>query len=56
MLKGLQASAIAATIDREFRIEGETHGQESSVRGCQLSEVGYAPPPSSRKVKVPGDS
>jgi hypothetical protein len=36
MLKGLQAPAIAATDDREFRIEGKAHGQESTVRGYQL--------------------
>ena len=29
---------VAATIDQEFRLEGEAHGQESTVRGYPLAE------------------
>jgi hypothetical protein len=36
MLQDLQAPTIAAPTDREFRIKGEAHGQESTVRGYYL--------------------
>jgi hypothetical protein len=36
MSNRLLATRLAATIDRGFGINGETHEQESNVRGYQL--------------------
>jgi hypothetical protein len=35
----LQATRVAAPIERGFHIKGKAHGQESAVRGYQLGRI-----------------